>query len=359
MSAGSAAVPLTEVPALAPPAGVTPNFNNPYSILNSLIAGDTLCLTLATISITIRLYTKFFLLKTHGLDDYTMFAAWVVLVAYCGLQYKTSKYGSGVHQWDVPATNLVHWAQWGYVIWLVYPPAIILTKLSICLQYIQIFVVGHDKAFWCIQAFVWVNILYYVICFFIIAFQCVPVAKIWDPERPGHCVNYSVYNVISGVFNSVSDILMLLFPLVRIWTLQMSIERKKGVTAIFLIGLLALVASLLRLAFSVVDNGSHDQTFQLSRVAVCTTGEIAAGIVVGNLVVSPRFFRTYSTKVTSFFSNLRSGRSSGLSHHASPSKTSSSSPKTSKSQRSASWLDQHSGTTKPSHYFELSDQATV
>ena len=84
----------------------------------------------------------------------------------------------------------------------------------------------------------WVNIVYYVICFFISAFQCVPVASLWDLEKPGRCLNWLAYNIVTGAFNSVSDLLMLVFPLARIWTLQMSIERKQGVTAIFLIGLL-------------------------------------------------------------------------------------------------------------------------
>ena len=147
MSAGSATVPLTEVPGLTPPAGVTPNFNDPYSILNSLLAGVILCLTLATISIAIRLYTKLFLLKTHGLDDckYTIvrilldmcligcrhhvrrmgkmkpFQALrthcrlilyqILLVVFCGIGYNVSTYGSGVHQWDVPVSKLEHWSR--------------------------------------------------------------------------------------------------------------------------------------------------------------------------------------------------------------------------------------------------------
>lgn len=101
-----------------------------------------------------------------------------------------------------------------------------------------IFVVRHGKAFWGIQIFIWVNGLYYAVCFFVSIFQCTPRAKAWNQLLPGSCVNYAAYNVVSGVVNFVSDLFMLLFPLVRIWTLQMSIERKQGVTAIFLVGVL-------------------------------------------------------------------------------------------------------------------------
>ena len=40
-----------------------------YSINHSLMAGNVLCLTLATLTTTIRLYTKFFIVKSHGWED--------------------------------------------------------------------------------------------------------------------------------------------------------------------------------------------------------------------------------------------------------------------------------------------------
>ena len=42
---------------------------HPYSIYNALAAGTVLCLTLATLTTAIRLYTKFFIIKSHGWED--------------------------------------------------------------------------------------------------------------------------------------------------------------------------------------------------------------------------------------------------------------------------------------------------
>lgn len=69
MSAGSASAAHGEIGGLAPPADVPPNFNNPYSIANSLIAAVALCLILTTLSLAIRLYTKLYIIKIHGWDD--------------------------------------------------------------------------------------------------------------------------------------------------------------------------------------------------------------------------------------------------------------------------------------------------
>jgi hypothetical protein len=128
--------------------------------------------------------------------------------------------------------------KWGAISEIVYPPVIALTKLSICLQFLRLFVPQHTAKFWCVQAFVWTNMLYFVACFFISIFQCTPREKIWDPLVPGTCVNYQSYILITGIFNCVSDFLMLMFPIFCIWKLQMAPRRKIGVSGIFLVGVL-------------------------------------------------------------------------------------------------------------------------
>ena len=126
--------------------------------------------------------------------------------------------------------------QWANVSEMLYPPLIAITKLSICLQYIHIFVLNREKKFWYLQGFIWINMLYFIACFFVTTFQCVPRAKIWNPELPGQCLRYQTYIFATGLFNVVSDFLMLAFPMVCIWNLQMSTKRKIGVSAIFFVG---------------------------------------------------------------------------------------------------------------------------
>ena len=57
------------VPGLTPPPGVTPNFVNPPSI--HLEASITLgiCLAVTTPLVWLRLYTRYYIMKSHGLDD--------------------------------------------------------------------------------------------------------------------------------------------------------------------------------------------------------------------------------------------------------------------------------------------------
>ena len=64
-------VPLDQQPGLKPPPGVVPNFINPDNYQNTIIATLAVCLTLATLFTALRLYSKYFIIKSIALEDCT------------------------------------------------------------------------------------------------------------------------------------------------------------------------------------------------------------------------------------------------------------------------------------------------
>lgn len=54
---------------VVPPPGVTPNFINPYSQRNYSIITLIICLTVGTLLVWIRIYTKLCIIKSHGWED--------------------------------------------------------------------------------------------------------------------------------------------------------------------------------------------------------------------------------------------------------------------------------------------------
>lgn len=50
----------SSVPALDPPAGITPNFVNPYTLSPAFVATAVICLLFATAALIIRLATSLF-----------------------------------------------------------------------------------------------------------------------------------------------------------------------------------------------------------------------------------------------------------------------------------------------------------
>lgn len=59
----------TAVGAVAPPSGITPDFENPTSRAGRLLAANVACLVIATIFVVLRLYTNIFLVRVIGWDD--------------------------------------------------------------------------------------------------------------------------------------------------------------------------------------------------------------------------------------------------------------------------------------------------
>ena len=56
-------------PAAKPPAGVTPDFNNPPSLETSVIVVVVLCLAISSFFVAMRLYTRHFVLRKLWWDD--------------------------------------------------------------------------------------------------------------------------------------------------------------------------------------------------------------------------------------------------------------------------------------------------
>ena len=128
--------------------------------------------------------------------------------------------------------------QRAYIAEILNAPVTQLIKVSICLQFISIFTPERNAKFWSILSYILVNMVYYTIAMFVTMFQCDPPAKLWNPFLPGYCLRYQNWILASGVVNMVSDLLMLLFPIICIWNLHMSRKQKWGVSAIFLVGTL-------------------------------------------------------------------------------------------------------------------------
>lgn len=118
-------------------------------------------------------------------------------------------------------------------------PIIFITKLSILLLYLRIFVPsGRPKFYYIVHFVIWFNLLFYIANLPIEIWSCIPREKIWDPLLPGHCINNELVFVAGGIINVISDFTILALPIFSIWHLQMPTQRKVGVSAVFATGLL-------------------------------------------------------------------------------------------------------------------------
>ena len=114
-----------------------------------------------------------------------------------------------------------------------------LTKISILLLYLRLFpdhifrlIAKIALVFCCLAgfAFFWACLL-----------QCAPISLIWtfwDGEHKGKCASWAAQGWAHVVANIFADTFILLLPLPTIWKLNLPLEKKLGVMAMFSVGLL-------------------------------------------------------------------------------------------------------------------------
>lgn len=82
-----------------------------------------------------------------------------------------------------------------------------------------------------------VTALWWVICQFIVIFECSPIHYFWD-RMPigGQCIDVQRFFTGQSVVNIITDAVLLALPLPLIWRLQLPLGQKLGLSAVFLLG---------------------------------------------------------------------------------------------------------------------------
>ncbi|KAM0803469.1 hypothetical protein BDR22DRAFT_970763 [Usnea florida] len=299
MSAMSSPTPeqlqaLLNSPALTPPPGVVPNFVDPPNSYDAAVAINIVFLVLSTLSLAMRIYTKVRIMHQMALADYSILLGWGVFVGLLVPAWYVVKIAPGVHQWNIRLKDYISFSYYIYISSAMYGICIFFVKLSILLQYLQIFVPlkSRNALYWTSHALIWTNFVFYLISVCLVLFGCKPIAKAWNPLiTNGHCIDTLATDTAAGAINSLSDIVILVLPQVSIWRLQMALRRKIQISALFFIGLFACVCSIVRLAYATKLYRSTDITYYGWNDALWAIMEMASGIIVACLPLSAKFFQ--------------------------------------------------------------------
>lgn len=117
---------------------------------------------------------------------------------------------------------------------LIYVIAIVLSKLAILLFYLRIFPSPNFR------------LSVYVLAILVISwalgveistiFQCTPISYTWARNPPGRCINLLGFYRWASLPNILSDIIILLLPVHRVWKLQVTFKQKMALSGVFLMG---------------------------------------------------------------------------------------------------------------------------
>lgn len=135
---------------------------------------------------------------------------------------------------------------------ILYAPTIFSIKLSILLQYIQVFMPNKQPRFlyWITILLIGCNAVAYFVLDIIQIWSCNPIRKSWDPfVTGGWCLDVEALNVSASSVNVASDTVIFLLPQYVIWRLHMPTKQKVAVSLMFLVAILSVLTLSLAPSF--------------------------------------------------------------------------------------------------------------
>ncbi|KAF2014710.1 hypothetical protein BU24DRAFT_463472 [Aaosphaeria arxii CBS 175.79] len=286
---------LLDQPALSPPPGIEPQFDNPPSLKHAGFGITVTLLVLITLLFSMRTFVKVRINHHLALEDYLLLVSWV---AYSGgftaIAFLIADKHVGTHQWNLTVRQYIDFLKTFQVGSILYNIVVLPLKVAIALQMIRFFVAPgiRDLTFWISHMLIWINVVFYITATFMLIFACKP----GNPNPNGRCLDTGALLISTASLNTISDALMLVLPQRVIWDLRMPLKRKLGLASAFLVALLALGSSVVRVYFAIQIKNSPDVSYNVGLLGLWSLPEMAIGFLIACLPYFPKFLRYMGRK---------------------------------------------------------------
>lgn len=277
----------------------------------TLTVAPAILLPLTTLAVCMRLYSRHLTKQKLKADDwlvalglvlaYALYADVVVCVVWGGLGVSITQLSPGNFEIFAKSGAIASGILWG--------SAVAITQLSILSFYIRIFGIAHPwmkYASWAIMAMVagwWFSL------FGAIMGECIPLAKLWIPTEPGHCISQSKNCGGGGIAHIILDFFTLLLPLYPVWKLHAKTSRKIYLSFVFLLGIIATLCSILRVSclISLVKIEESDATASMWLSFFLEILEVICGIICISIpAFSPVLVRLRNSRIGSYAKGMLS-----------------------------------------------------
>lgn len=165
------------------------------------------------------------------------------------------------------------------------------------------------KAVLFIYVFRGIMLAYYISAVIVKIRICSPIAKFWDTDIDGTCLDETSIILADAIVSVVSDSIILILPLPLTMGLQMSTKKMMTVIAILGAGGFAVVVSIIRLALIVVTGQSKDVTLAFMRINMLGNAEVSIGVICTSLpafsAFVTRIYHEYSSDKSTHTSEYR------------------------------------------------------
>ncbi|KAI1283903.1 hypothetical protein F5Y07DRAFT_393841 [Xylaria sp. FL0933] len=210
-----------------------------------------------------RFYTRLYMLKRQPtIDDYIVGLTMLVSIAHGTLIGIATYHGMGLHIWQyTPELNSE------YYLWLgissqFYTLGLAGFKSALVLLYLQTFGLVSKRFRIACYLTLFYTVGYLTANLLLEFLGCWPIAKKWQPDLPGHCINRTAANTAFGIGHVTSDLIIAILPLPPIWSLTFpTIRQKIGLSLTLSSGFIAWTVATIRYVISTYDLFTYDRTW--------------------------------------------------------------------------------------------------
>ncbi|KAL0932629.1 uncharacterized protein CTRU02_211592 [Colletotrichum truncatum] len=212
--------------------------------------------------VAIRFWSRTKMRSDLGWDDWTILLSFICCLLVSILMMISCEYGFGQHIKNLSKPNRLMTLKLFYVAQIFYKLTINLTKASIILLYLRIFVQRYFR----IMCYVLLGIIlaYMVATSASSIWQCSPIARAWDKSIPGTCISLTMNWYANAGFSIATDLLIIALPQHVLWKSKLPSNQKKALMAVFALGLVVTVTSILRMTTLDFSTTSPDTTYDIA-----------------------------------------------------------------------------------------------
>jgi hypothetical protein len=233
-----------------------------------------------------RLYTKYFILKQFGKDDWAMAMVSIVNCGQHAILYMFMSAGAGLPQDEVLAEDpgaMTQMLKYLYAEEIWYLFLHLLIKMSFLLFFLRL---SQTKRFRRAVYFVMTcNVFVTVGTWILYSLQCIPLAAYWSPELYPDvtCLPFSLSLWLPASALIVVDWMIFFLPLSTVWGLKMTTRRRLQILAVVTTGGSSVVVSMLRLIVIDRFTKTPDFIWEVGNICIVSAAEMEVAIFAANM----------------------------------------------------------------------------
>ncbi|KAI0096199.1 hypothetical protein GGR51DRAFT_544052 [Nemania sp. FL0031] len=247
-----------------------PHDNQAYVLISVVIP----VVSIATLSVALRIYTRTRLLKQVGADDYLALLSLFLAIATGVAECINTTHGLGKHSWDLQAPDeVVAYFKNFYVNIALYNVGLLVVKLTFLTQYYRVLVLKRFQTV-CIVAMITIG-AWGLSQIFVGLFICTPVAGFWDTTLDAKCVPLPLQWYLNAGGNIVTDIIVFVLPLPVLAHLKLPRVQRLSLVGIFSFGFFTCAISVIRIKF--LGQGG-DFSYENVEASIWSITELCSGV---------------------------------------------------------------------------------